>query len=368
MKYLLSLLIITSFSFQTKACLNEYGRTIEGKRIFTKWFTIPERLKHHNIEQVKKDLATALENIKNDSTNYQYWSNASVNYMKLGRVQEAIEILEPLQKKHPKQYNLIANLGTAYELSGQLDSALKYISLGFKINPKSHRKSEWIHIKILEAKIKEKKQPNWLDYNPVLSKKLLKSKIHNGFFRKLDDQIITQIRTRVPFTPAPNKVIKNILVSMGQLHQSEGAYESAFLYFAYAYQFEGNNYRKQSITRQIENLNIARLKGKRNVRLPRHFNRTIAKSRIDPSLLTLGLNKFAAYQDSIDVTSEYDADSLAILKAELDSISKLPTKIETIFIDKPTLVTVQKTNWWLTFALGLLFAFCGIFGYKQLKK
>lgn len=358
-----------SFSFNASACLNEYGRTIQGERRFTPWFTIPERARHHNLNQVKIDLSNALSKIDADTTLYQEWSNISVYYMKLGKVDTALKILEPLIKRFPKQYNLIANLGTAYELSGQLDSALKYIKLGYEINPKSHANSEWIHIKILEAKIKEKRSVDWLYSNSILSGKLLKQKLKDskGGLRSLDRQIKKQILTRLPFTPAPNKVIRNILSSMGRFHQSEGTYESAFLYYAYAYQFEENHYRKQRISHIIERLNIARLSNKKNVKLPMFFTKTLARSRIDPTFLILGLHEFAASEDSLLVGYMNEQDSINILQTKIDSMINNPPKPETIIIEKPIEVIVQKTNWLLSTGIGLLVGIMSILVYKRIK-
>ena len=369
MRYLIALFIIINFLNNTSACLNEYGRNLQGRMVYTKWFTISEKAKHHNLKKIKKDLSIALEKLDEDSTFYQEWSNISVYYMKLGKVDTALKILEPLIKKHPNEYKLIANLGTAYELAEQLDSALKYTKLGYQINPKSHHGSEWIHIKILEAKIKHKQHPEKLISNSILSIKLLKEKMNESKygFRKLDKQIKNQILTRVPFTPAPNKVIQNILFSMGRLHHSDGAYESAFLYYAYAYKFTDNNYRKNTIKMLLEKLNTQRLQNKNNIKLPFHFTKTLARSRIDLSLLTWGLDQFAHYQDSVHTELKLEQDSIAILTAKIDSILNVPKEVESIVIEKPVEVVVQKVNWILTIGFGLVIGLISILIFRKVK-
>jgi len=367
MRYLIALIIIINFLNKASACLNEYGRNLQGKMVYTKWFTISEKAKHHNLKKIKKGLSIALEKLDGDSTFYQEWSNISVYYMKLGKVDTALKILQPLIKKHANEYKLIANIGTAYELSGKLDSALKYINLGYQINPKSHYGSEWIHIKILEAKIKHKQQPERLISNSILSAKLLKEKMNKNGLRRLDEQIKTQILTRVPFTPSPNKVIQNILFSMGRLHHADGAYESAFLYYAYAYEFTNNQYRKNTIKMLLEKLNKQRLQNNNNIKLPFHFTKTLARSRIDLSLLTLGLDQFAHYQDSVHTVLKVEQDSIAILTEKIDSILNAPKKIESIIIEKPVEVVVKKVNWILTIGFGLVVGLVAILVYKKVK-
>ena len=86
----------------------------------------------------------------------------------LGRTREAIQILEPLAKEHPWEYRLIATLGTAYELDGQLNRALEYISRGIELNAQSHEGTEWLHSRILKAKLEIAKNPKWLNAHSVL--------------------------------------------------------------------------------------------------------------------------------------------------------------------------------------------------------
>ncbi len=45
------------------------------------------------------------------------------------------------------------NLGTVYELLGENENALLWIKKAVAIDPASHGNSEWIHVRILEAKI-----------------------------------------------------------------------------------------------------------------------------------------------------------------------------------------------------------------------
>lgn len=85
-----------------------------------------------------------------------------------GRYLEALAVLHAIEVEKPGQYATASNLGTAYELNGNLDEALKWISEGIKRNPKSHAGTEWLHVAILEAKKQLKQDPRWLHKHSVL--------------------------------------------------------------------------------------------------------------------------------------------------------------------------------------------------------
>ncbi|MGQ0541036.1 MAG: tetratricopeptide repeat protein [Blastocatellia bacterium] len=95
-------------------------------------------------------------------------NSIAVALIHLGRTEEALKILERLEKNSPGSYYTAANLGTAYELMGNNERAYKWIAIGMKRNPASHFGTEWLHLKILRAKQEIKKNPKWIDENSVL--------------------------------------------------------------------------------------------------------------------------------------------------------------------------------------------------------
>lgn len=97
-----------------------------------------------------------------DTTDY------AVALIHLGRSPEAIKVLVMLETKQPGVYTTAANLGTAYELTGNLEAALKWISAGVERNAGSHHGTEWLHVAILRAKINLKRDETWLAKHSVL--------------------------------------------------------------------------------------------------------------------------------------------------------------------------------------------------------
>jgi hypothetical protein len=97
-----------------------------------------------------------------DTTDY------AVALVHLGRVRPAIDVLLTLEKQRPGAYTTAANLGTACELSGELEAAVTWIGRGIERNPQSHQGTEWLHLAILRAKINLQTDATWLSQHTVL--------------------------------------------------------------------------------------------------------------------------------------------------------------------------------------------------------
>jgi tetratricopeptide (TPR) repeat protein len=160
-------------------------------------------------------------------------SDIAVNLAYLGRYDEALYILRRLQISHPNDYNIAANLGTTYELVGKNDSALLFIKKGMQLNPDSHEGTEWVHVKILEAKLKMANNPNWINSNSVLGTGVsFSSKKSERLFQKAED-IEYQLQERIPFTPFPDALLGNVFNELGDLYATQHSVELAYI----AYQF-----------------------------------------------------------------------------------------------------------------------------------
>ena len=331
--FFLLLIFSTSFSNISKACGNEYGYTLDGERIYTRYFYLTPRMLAFNIEAINERVQDLSKTLEGDSENFKTWSDLAINLLKLGDVDSAYSILQPLQIEHPKEYTITANLGTCYELMGELDSALKYISKGYELNKNSHFKSEWVHVKILEAKIKRISNSRWIIDNPILSQDDLKSRIgnagHKNSVRIINNQLMYQLRTRAPFTPAPNEVMTNLLLSLAEFNKTEGTYENALLAYVYAMKFENNGYRRNKISQKIKKLNTERDEvGISN--LSDQFIRIMKLAELEPSLLLLGLDDFAIEMDSVKQSRDLKIDSLvSASEARALENKKLKEELET---------------------------------------
>jgi hypothetical protein len=89
---------------------------------------------------------------KSKKADYKYLSDFAWQLARSFKIKEAKLVLEDLYKSYPNEYNIVANLGTVYELSGQNKLALTYIEKAVALDSDSHYGSEWIHINILKQK------------------------------------------------------------------------------------------------------------------------------------------------------------------------------------------------------------------------
>jgi tetratricopeptide (TPR) repeat protein len=85
-----------------------------------------------------------------------------------GRYAEATKVFLQIESDFPGQYATASNLGTAYELTGDIENAAVWIRKGIERNPESHAGTEWLHLAILAAKQKLKADPQWLADHSVL--------------------------------------------------------------------------------------------------------------------------------------------------------------------------------------------------------
>ncbi len=177
------------------------------------------------------------------ATNFNDRSDYSVALMYLGRSKEAVELLQQLETEQPGQYFIAANLGTAYELSGNNQEALRWIKEGIHRNPDSHEGTEWLHVKILEGKIAQQKDAHHFENHSVLE--LLPEKIGYRITigeeklspKELTEAIQYQLAERLQFVKPPDPAVASLLFDYAAIEAATKTLESArsILQMAIAY-------------------------------------------------------------------------------------------------------------------------------------
>ena len=166
------LIIALICSSQTiRACLNPVGRDEVGKQIYLDGLSAEEFLTQLLTHEGKKYWTDTLKELQQQQRGPPYLfdqNNIAVAMVHLGQIKKAIEVLEKYEKSNPGVYETAANLGTAYELDGQNQKALKWITEGVRRNAQGHYGTEWLHVKILETKIAIKNDTAWLKKHSVL--------------------------------------------------------------------------------------------------------------------------------------------------------------------------------------------------------
>jgi hypothetical protein len=78
-------------------------------------------------------------------------------YVRLGQPQKALGILRPAVREHPSHFRLAANLGTAWQLAGDLEQAAAALDDALQLAPPEQRVAEGYHLKLVRLRLKEGK-------------------------------------------------------------------------------------------------------------------------------------------------------------------------------------------------------------------
>jgi tetratricopeptide (TPR) repeat protein len=177
------------------------------------------------------------------------WKLAQRNELDL-----AEKILSELYKTHPNEYNVLANLGTVYELLNNPKLALYYLAKAIQISPESHYGSEWLHINILKMKLGLLNNNNYTDFFELNQHKLVygdllyqksfdpasMGKVHRDTLMK---HLAYQLHERMFFIPKNDPVICEMLYMFLQCMIQRGDCEFAASAAKLCLQYDNNNMR-----------------------------------------------------------------------------------------------------------------------------
>ena len=249
MKHLIKIFTLAAFFILFSSfCLNLHFVNQHGEVIpDTDFRRLPKLYRSFNTSYFQQRIEQIDTNYQADYKHlYQAMTDKATYLMRLNRAEEALDILRDLNIEYPDSYNIVINLGTAYELNGKPDSALVFIKKGLELNKDSHHGSEWFHVKVLEAKIALEQEPNWLnnhqvmnvDWQPILN-------IEDEYKRsqemiKIFRDISYQLHERVPFTSTPDPLMANIFNEYGDL-LADFSVEMAYVIYAIGKEYDIND-------------------------------------------------------------------------------------------------------------------------------
>lgn len=183
-------------------------------------------------------------------------TNFGVAIMRRGLHAQARDIFAKLAVEHESEYVIAANLGTAYELTGDVPNALKWIRRGIELNPDSHEKTEWLHVKLLEAKLTALSNPKWFAQNTILNLDFGKDAFpdqpkvdahnvrhgHQQATESIRHALEYQLHERLFYVKSPDPVVFDLLFTLGNiLMVSENVDKAAEVYrLAKSYQIHPN--------------------------------------------------------------------------------------------------------------------------------
>ncbi len=73
-------------------------------------------------------------------------------YVRLGETGKAVEILRAAQREHPNHFRIWANLGTAWQLQGDLNQAAACLQQAVRLAPGKQQRAEEYHLKLVRLR------------------------------------------------------------------------------------------------------------------------------------------------------------------------------------------------------------------------
>jgi hypothetical protein len=81
-------------------------------------------------------------------------------YVRLGKTDKALGVLLPAARKNSEHFRLAANLGTAFQVAGDLERAAEYLTESIRLAPEKLKLFEEYHLKLVRLRLKEGRAAN----------------------------------------------------------------------------------------------------------------------------------------------------------------------------------------------------------------
>lgn len=160
-----------------------------------------------------------LDSIWKIDKNYDAYTQYGITLSYLGKYEQALDVFKQIEQERSGEYTTAANMGTTYELLGDNKNAYTWISKALQINPASHDSTEWLHLKILEVKLKGDKYINssyllGVDFGKEL---IPKAKVSKDKLVKLKNALYYQLGERMIFIRPKDKIMALLFFELGNI-------------------------------------------------------------------------------------------------------------------------------------------------------
>ncbi len=114
--------------------------------------------RHYQAEMGKLTKLSQTRNLSADEA-----ADLGALYLRLGDTARAIEILRIAQRDNPKHFHLTANLGTAWQMQGDLAQAVVCLEQAAQLAPAKLREVEQLHLKLVRLRARQPRDASDLD-------------------------------------------------------------------------------------------------------------------------------------------------------------------------------------------------------------
>jgi tetratricopeptide (TPR) repeat protein len=226
------------------ACLNGDSRELaEGTFLYEDFegHLIPQG---HNFELQDADYSLHnLDSLWRNTHDPIYRSDYALLLILLKRYDEAEKIYLEIENEFPRRYSTASNLGTLYELMGQNENALKWISRAVEIDPESHKNSEWLHVNILKAKIQgEEAYTTEFLLDRTFGETVIPSTdLAENDLLSLREELYYQLNERMSFIKPRDKIVSILLTALGDVCWLTGSQVPAAKNYEMAKAYDNTN-------------------------------------------------------------------------------------------------------------------------------
>jgi hypothetical protein len=91
------------------------------------------------------------------------WADLGALYCRLGEIQKAVDVLRKAQREHAQHFRIISNLGTAWQLQGDLDQAAAALQAAVRLAPGKWQKLEEYQLQLVRFRKGQPRDAQVLD-------------------------------------------------------------------------------------------------------------------------------------------------------------------------------------------------------------
>lgn len=167
-----------------------------------------------------------------------------------GNYDAAIRKLLALEGIQPGRQATAGALGTAYERAGDYESALRWINTAIDRDPQARAGTEWLHARILQARMALNTDPDRLTHRPVVPLSEAGQPLDgNAYFPcahpqnadDLMDALYYQLAEQMLFVKPEDPVVADLLHSFARLEESASHPDAASAFRALAREYRLNS-------------------------------------------------------------------------------------------------------------------------------
>lgn len=236
--------VLVLISFKSFACLNGETKILKnGVYAYIDFRGLVPR-GHHFFNGDFPKIIKELDSLYRKTNDIDYLSDKGYILIIQKKYAEAQKLYLNIERIKPNRYSTASNLGTLYELMGENQKAYYWIKKSIEINPESHNGSEWLHLKILEAKIKNLTDVSgqFLLNTNFGTKGVPETKLSEKEIDELAKSVYYQVNERISFIKPKDKIISVLLFELGNLVELKGEHENALQIYrtARTYGYDGD--------------------------------------------------------------------------------------------------------------------------------